>query len=84
MRHTRARHRSDGRIVLIELERDRTPREVVAQALDHGSLVRTLKDDDIAAIFDALQKRFNAPQASRSRDEAFKQRFRVPPCGATW
>jgi hypothetical protein len=29
--------------MLIELERDRTPREVVAQALDHASWVEQLK-----------------------------------------
>ena len=68
---------SDGRLVIIELKRDRTPREIVAQTLDYGSWVLTLKDDDIAAIFDAFQKRHIPMDASRSLDEAFKQRFQV-------
>lgn len=41
----------DGSLVLIELKRDRTPREVVAQALDYASWVEGLKAEDIAAIY---------------------------------
>jgi hypothetical protein len=40
-----------GELYVIELKRDKTPREVVAQALDYGSWVRELGYDDIAAIF---------------------------------
>lgn len=68
---------ADGRLVVIELKRDRTPREVVAQALDYGSWVLSLKDEDIAAIFDAFQARFEPSAAARSLDQAFKERFRV-------
>lgn len=68
---------ADGRVIVIELKRDRTPREVVAQALDYGSWVLTLKDDDIAAIFDAFQARYEPSAAARSLDQAFKERFRV-------
>lgn len=41
----------DGSIVLIELKRDRTPREVVAQALDYASWVERLRAEEIAAIY---------------------------------
>jgi len=41
----------DGSLVLIELNRDRTPRDVVAQALDYASWVEKLKPEDIAAIY---------------------------------
>ncbi|WP_337288577.1 nuclease [Candidatus Methylomirabilis sp.] len=41
----------DGSLVLIELKRDRTPREVVAQALDYASWVERLRPEDIAAIY---------------------------------
>jgi hypothetical protein len=68
---------ADGRLIIIELKRDLTPREVVAQTLDYGSWILTLKDEDIAAIFDAFQKRHTPMAASRSLDEAFKQRFQV-------
>src|SRR5438046_5339999 len=40
----------DGSLVLIELKRNRTPREVVAQALDYASWVEKLRAEDIAAI----------------------------------
>ena len=41
----------DGALVLIELKRDRTPREVVAQAIDYACWVESLEADDIAAIY---------------------------------
>jgi len=36
----------DGSLVLIELKRDRTPREVVAQALDYAGWVDELRAED--------------------------------------
>jgi len=58
----------DGSLVLIELKRDRTPREIVAQALDYASWVEELTPEKIAQIYqrysdggkldDAFQKRF--------------------------
>jgi hypothetical protein len=44
---------SSGEMYIIELKRDRTPREVVAQALDYGSWVRELGYEDIAELFSA-------------------------------
>src|SRR5688572_7242076 len=41
----------DASLVLIELKRDRTPREVVAQALDYAGWVEGLKPEDIAAVY---------------------------------
>jgi Endonuclease NucS len=41
----------DGSLVLIELKRDRTPREVVAQALDYAGWVDKLRAEDIAGIY---------------------------------
>lgn len=41
----------DGALILIELKRERTPREVVAQALDYASWVEQLEPEDIAAIY---------------------------------
>jgi hypothetical protein len=58
----------DGALVLIELKRDRTPREVVAQALDYACWVEQLQAEDIAAIY----QRF-AP--GRSLAEDFGARF---------
>lgn len=61
----------DGALVLIELKRNRTPREVVAQALDYASWVQKLRTEDIAAIF----ARF-AP--GRNLAEDFHRRFGQP------
>jgi hypothetical protein len=61
----------DGALVLIELKRDRTPRDVVAQALDYASWVDALEADEIAAIY----ARF-AP--GRSLADDFRRRFGVP------
>jgi hypothetical protein len=58
----------DGSLVLIELKRDRTPREVVAQALDYAGWVEKLRAEDIAAIY----SRF-APGRSLAQD--FRYRF---------
>ena len=40
----------DGSLVLIELKRNRTPRQVVAQALDYTSWNERLWTEDIATI----------------------------------
>ncbi|MFU7547886.1 endonuclease NucS domain-containing protein, partial [Pseudomonas paraeruginosa] len=41
----------DASLVLIELKRERTPREVVAQALDYAVWVERLQTNDIEAIY---------------------------------
>lgn len=41
---------ADGNLHVLELKRDRTPREVVAQVLDYGSWVSTLSRDDVIYI----------------------------------
>jgi len=61
----------DGSLVLIEVKRDRTPREVVAQALDYAGWVQKLRPEDIAAIYGRL-----LPGHSLSQD--FLQRFGQP------
>ncbi len=58
----------DGALVLIELKRERTPREVVAQAIDYAVWVEGLEAQDIAAIY----SRF-APGRDLAGD--FKVRF---------
>jgi hypothetical protein len=40
----------DGNVTIIELKRDRTPREIVAQVLDYASWVRKLSPKDINEI----------------------------------
>ena len=42
----------DASLILIELKRDRTPREVVAQALDYASWVDDLSAERLSQIYD--------------------------------
>lgn len=58
----------DGSLVLIELKRNRTPREIVAQAIDYAAWVEKLTPDRIAQIY----QRFSG---GGSLDAAFEQRF---------
>jgi RecB family endonuclease NucS len=41
----------DGSLVLVELKRERTPRDVVAQALDYAAWVETLKPQEISSLY---------------------------------
>lgn len=45
----------DGAIHVLELKKDKTPRDVVAQALDYGSWVRGLSHDDVLDLFHAYK-----------------------------
>lgn len=65
----------DGNLVVIELKRNRTPRDVVAQLLDYASWVKDLRDEDVAIIFQEYQGRFGASGKALSVDEAFRSRF---------
>ncbi len=61
----------EGVLHVIELKRDRTPREVVAQVLDYGSWVRGLGYDDIVALHDEAR--------GVQFEVAFAERFGVNP-----
>ncbi len=61
----------DGSLVLVELKRDRTPREVVAQALDYASWVEKQEGNDLAAIYSRFRP-------SRSLSADFRERFGQP------
>jgi hypothetical protein len=53
----------DGSLVLIELKRDRTPRDVVAQSLDYAGWVSELRPEDIVEIYERF-----SPGRSLSKD----------------
>lgn len=65
----------DGRLVVIELKKDKTPREVIAQLLDYGSWVRELKDEDIASIFERYAEKYHPEFSNVSLNEHFAARF---------
>ncbi len=58
----------DGSLVVIELKRHKTPREVVAQAIDYASWVETLEADEISHIYEKYS-------SGGSLDDAFLERF---------
>jgi len=62
----------DGVLHILELKRDKTPRDVVAQILDYGSWVETLEHDDVLGIFENYRK-------DVAFEEAFSDRFGVSP-----
>lgn len=43
---------SDGNLHVVELKRDRTPREVTAQTMDYASWVRHLDYDDVKSLYE--------------------------------
>lgn len=57
----------DGSLVLVELKRDRTPREVVAQALDYASWLEKLQANDINAIYERFRPGSNLTADFRAR-----------------
>lgn len=57
----------DGSLVLIELKRGRTPRDVVAQALDYAWFVEQLEPDRIAAIYAKFRPGGNLAADFRAR-----------------
>lgn len=67
----------DGNLVVLELKKSRTPREVVAQLLDYGSWVKNLKDDRIVHIYSDYHAKYHPDRTKSSFDEDFRQRFKV-------
>jgi hypothetical protein len=61
----------DGAVILIELKRDKTPRDVVAQALDYATWVVDLDVDDLGAMY----KRFSS---GGDLGKAYAARFGQP------
>jgi hypothetical protein len=61
--------RSDGSLVIVELKRDRTPREVTAQALDYASWAQELSADRVRDIANTYLG------ANGPLEEAFTKRF---------
>lgn len=61
-----------GGLHVLELKRDRTPRDVVAQALDYGSWVEALTHEEVLGIFENYRP-------EKAFEEAFSERFGVSP-----
>jgi hypothetical protein len=63
---------STGAIAVIELKKDKTPREIVPQVLDYASWVSGLKTPDISRIAEQYLKGRNA---GRNLPDAFREKF---------
>lgn len=66
-----------GNLVVLELKRNQTPREVIAQVLEYGSWVVKLTAVDIAAIFRKYLERYHPEAGQQSLDDAYCKRFGV-------
>ena len=58
----------EGDLIVVELKRDRTPREVVAQVLDYASWVQDLSLDEIKGIY---AEKNDGKELEEGFDEAF-------------
>ena len=59
----------DGDMVVVELKKDMTPREVTAQAIDYASCVAKLSVEEIAQLF------LTHSQGSETLNEAYEKKF---------
>lgn len=63
---------AEGALHVLELKRDRTPRDVVAQVLDYGSWAQELTNEQIRDIYTSYARTRGLPE---ELDEAFALRF---------
>jgi hypothetical protein len=66
-----------GSLILIELKKDQTPREVVAQAIDYASWVQELASERIADIFQAFVAKYRSELSGKTLDDVFRDRFHI-------
>ena len=59
---------SGADLIVVELKRNMTPREVVAQAIDYASWADTLGSDDISRLYEEYN-------SGKSIDDAYKNKF---------
>ncbi|MFJ3422215.1 endonuclease NucS domain-containing protein [Streptomyces sp. NPDC086082] len=67
---------AEGALHVLELKRDRTPRDVVAQLLDYGSWVQDLSNEQVREIYGAYAR---GRGLAEELDEAFALRFGSSP-----
>ena len=60
---------ASGAIIIIELKKDKTPRDVIAQCLDYASWVKTLGATEISEIFNQYNLKYLS--GIKSLDTAF-------------
>lgn len=63
----------NGNLIVIEVKKGRTPREVVTQAMDYASWVKRINLTTIAGIYESSRERLHSPY--ESLDEALRDNF---------
>jgi hypothetical protein len=66
-----------GSIIIIELKKHKTPRDVVAQTIDYAAWVENLSSEKFVQIYADFATRHGLPE--KTFDEAFKAKFGVAP-----
>ncbi|NYS60697.1 endonuclease NucS domain-containing protein [Vreelandella salicampi] len=66
-----------GSIIIIELKKHKTPRDVVAQTIDYAAWVEKLSSEKFVQIYAEFAERHGLPE--KTFDQAFKARFGVAP-----
>jgi len=67
----------NGSLVIIELKKNKTPRDVVAQALDYATWIKGLASEDIAEIYEHYLQTYKPEIETKSLDEAFREKFNL-------
>jgi hypothetical protein len=62
-----------GGIIVIELKKYKTPREVTAQTIDYASWVEALPSERFSQIYADMVSKYNCPH--KTLDTAFKEKF---------
>lgn len=65
----------DGNLVILELKRDKTYRDIVSQVLDYGSWVQGLTTQDIGEIYTRYVESRHQDRLGESIDKAFSRHF---------
>lgn len=64
-----------GNLVIIELKRDKTPRDIVAQVLDYASWVQNIGHDEIQDIANQFLRIFPWSKVFKKSSKQIYQRF---------
>lgn len=68
---------ASGSIIIIELKKDRTPRDVVAQAIDYAAWVETLSTEKFVQIYADFANKHGLVE--KAFEQAYKAKFGVAP-----
>ena len=66
-----------GNLIVLELKKDKTYKDIVAQVLDYGSWIKDIRSDEIAQIFDKYLGKYHPERSDESIDDAFCKRFNM-------